>query len=277
MSLLRVCGLVFSGLLLITVPVFGQAEPLQQAIKDYEQENYEEALQVLETLLGDRESAALSYYLGVTYLRMGQAREAYTHLNQAHRLGMTGEALYTELAAAALSLARPEEALGWLDEAGDSGLASGELDLLRGMALTRQGRFARAHEAFDAAAERDPALRPRVDYLRAQVYVAKDDYAGARRALQNIIQTAPESDLAETAREFNRNYARQQEEYRPWGGRVQLGYLYDSNAIAEPEEPVPGLPDADDHAFCGWVRLEYLPHLEGAALFSARYDLNALL
>jgi predicted porin len=85
--------------------------------------------------------------------------------------------------------------------------------------------------------------------------------------------------MAESAREYNRQYKQLAREYSSWRGAVQLGYMYDSNAIGEPEQTIPGaiLPDAEDHALNGRFRLDYAPRMSGKMTFSSRYDVNALL
>ena len=66
---------IVPGVLLCLVPLGVFAAPLQQAISEFEQENYEEALQILETLRASQEDAELSFYLGLTYHRMGENRK----------------------------------------------------------------------------------------------------------------------------------------------------------------------------------------------------------
>ena len=277
MSLRGIIGTLLIGLMLSSVPVIAQVEPLQQAIQDYEQENYEEALQLLEALRAEQENAEISYYLGLTHAKMGDAEQTTRHLEEAHRLGKNNKALYLELASATLAQSRPQKSREWLEKAEAAGFEGGEISLLRGISFSREKRLDEAHRAFDQAVEQTPSLLAKVDYLRAQLYVADNDYDKAQQVLQNIINTAPESDLAEAAREYNRQYTKLKSAYRAWGGRIQLGYLYDSNAIAEPEQTIPGLPDAEDHALNGRIRLEYLPRTEGRLLFSGRYDLNATI
>jgi len=275
MSLRGVSVFLFLGLVLVSAPVNAQVEPLQQAIQNYEQENYEEALQALEALKAELESAELSYYLGLTLQQMGENSGARGHLEDAYRLGRRSEQLYVSLAETSLALGKPDTALVWLDKAEQDAVQSGELSYLRGIALARQKHYEEALTAFGQAKERDTQLGAKADYLSAQVYVAQNDYAQASVALQNVIQAAPETDLAKSAQEYNRQFSQLQKDQRFWRGSLQLGYLYDSNAVAEPEQGLPGITDAGDEAFSTRFRLDFPGPRAGKWLFAARYNMEA--
>ena len=261
---------------LCTLPFTSLATPLQQAITDFEQENYEEALQALETLRAEDASGEISFYLGMTYHAMGDARNAVIHLEEAAAAGMSNDALYLALAQASLGIENYSNALTWLEAGEEAGFRSGESAYLKGVALARQMDYKAALTALDEAERRSPELAPKANYLRAQIYVADNEYERASQVLQDVINAAPESNLAESAREYNRRYQQMAKEYSPWRGAVQLGYMYDSNSIAEPEQTIPGLPDAEDSALNGRFRIEYAPRLSGRFLFSTRYDVNSL-
>ena len=270
-----VCGVLLVGLVLTSTVALAQVEPLQQAIQDYGLENYEEALQALEALQTDQENAEVSYFLGLTLQQMGQNSESRTHLETAYRLGARDQQLFVSLAETSLALEEAPAALNWLDQAAKEGFQGGELAYLRGLALARQKDYAEALDALEVAKEGDGKFNAQADYLRAQVFVAQNEYAQAAEALQNVIRAVPESDLAQAAQEYNRQFAQWDKDQRIWRGSLQLGYLYDSNAIAEPEQGFANAPVADDEAFTSRFRIDFPASQSGKWLLAARYNMDA--
>jgi len=250
--------------------------PLEQAIAEYEQENYEEALVILQTLRASEEGDRLAYYLALTSLEMGKTAEALTYFEEAERLGMRSEPLYQGLAESALVLEDYVAAMKWLEEGERAGVSGGELLYLKGRVLAREKRYAEALETLELVKGLSDEKMVQVDYLKAQIYAAESRFDLASQALQSVVLGAPESDLAESAREYQRQFAQMSKEQRFWRGMLQLGYLLDSNAVAEPKDGLPGLPDAKDQALTSRLRLELPARPYGDWIFSARYSLDAL-
>lgn len=278
MSRFRWRILLVFGLLYASLAQAAEPPTLEQAIAEYQAENYEEALVLLQPLAADGKSDQAAYYLGLTLKRMGNNRAALPYLLGAANLGISDPALARELAESYLAIDDYANAERWLAEVQKSGTASGEVEYLRGVALARQQKHAEALAAFDRAVALDPALQARADFQRALVYGAQNRPSQARAALQAILAASPESELADYARDYERRYAAALASHRSWRPVLQVGYMYDSNATANPETNPNNLslPDEEDHALVANAWLDYQPLLEGRLLFSGRYALQTL-
>lgn len=270
--------LLLSAILLVLstpLPVCAAEDFLAQGIAEYQAENYEEALELFQTARQSGESGNLSYYLGLTRKRMGDARGAITHLRDALRLGAPPAAVYQELADCYLELDDLAGARTAIADGEAAGVPAAELNYVRGQLLVREKRYDEALVVFTQVEKDAPELAAQARFQMAKIYSAQQKPQQARASLQAVINMSPNSELAGYAREYERQYAAAIEQHRTWRITGQFGYLYDSNAIGKPEDDV-NLTNAVDHGWIANLRLDYQPLLEGNFLFSGRYTLNTV-
>lgn len=120
------------------VPAAASAAALEDAIAQYRAENYEEALEILQSIpeSGPHGSVA-AFYLGLTSKQTGELRKAAIFLERSLRLTPRVNDAYTELTDVLLALGDTEKAGRILDEAEGAGIRSGALMFLRGLVLAR--------------------------------------------------------------------------------------------------------------------------------------------
>jgi Flp pilus assembly protein TadD len=251
---------------------------LDQAVNEYQAENYEEALALLQPLTVSGEDPRVSYYIGLTLKRMGNNRDAMRHLQEAQRLGSTEPALYRELVETALASDDLETALATVNSAESAGVPAVDMAYYKGVIHLRRGQDSAALAAFAEARQAAPELAAQAEFQSAQIYARQNNLDEARRSLQAVIALAPTSDVAAYAADYERQFARGGQPKAAWHGYGRLGYLYDSNAIAAPERSVPGLflPDEKDNGLTAGFGLEFTPQLTGRKLLSARYDVSSV-
>jgi Flp pilus assembly protein TadD len=248
------------------VPATASATALEDAIAQYRAENYEEALEILQTIpeSGQHGSVA-AFYLGLTYKQTGELRKAATFLERSLRLTPRVNDAYTELTDVLLALGDTEKAARILDEAEGAGIRSGALMFLRGIMLARQGNTDDARQAFAGAKAMDPRLGPRADMQQAMLDVAEHRYTSARQTLQAIANVSPGTELAEFARQYDTALANLVARYKAWRFTAGLQYQYDDNVILKPTDDVPGGISSrqSDSAMVGTLRAEFSPLIEG--------------
>lgn len=251
---------------------------LSQGIREYKGENYEEALATLTQAEGTGTNGTVSYYLGMTYKRMGDHRTALRYLTEAQQLGTNEAGLYREIADCNLALDDYAAARTALSDGEKAGAPQGELDYTRGLLLMREKNYDGALAAFTKAGEEEPKLAGMAQFQTAMVLAAQQKPQQARSVLQSLIAADYDTEVTAYARDYERQFAAALEEHRTWRGTLQAAYMYDSNAIGEPQNTagLPTLPTAHDGALVANLRLDYQPLLDGNLLFSGRYTVNSV-
>lgn len=261
------------------VPATASATALEDAIAQYRAENYEEALEILQTIpeSGQHGSVA-AFYLGLTYKQTGELRKAATFLERSLRLTPRVNDAYTELTDVLLALGDTEKAARILDEAEGAGIRSGALMFLRGIVLARQGNTNDARQAFAEAKAMDPRLGPRADMQQAMLDVAEHRYTSARQTLQAIANVSPGTELAEFARQYDTALANLVARHKAWRFTAGLQYQYDDNVILKPSDDIPGGISSreSDSAAVLSLRTEYAPLLEGPWTFLGQLSATAV-
>ncbi len=260
--------ILFLGLCII--PSLALAASLEEAIRQYRTENYEEALEILRTIPADGpQGSVAAFYIGLTFKQTGALRQAAEYLERSLRLSPRVNDAYTELTDVLLALGDVDGAARILEEAEANGIRSGALSLLRGLVLARQGKNDAARAAFLEAKAADPRLAPRADLQIAMLDVGERRYASARQALQAVANVAPGTELAEFAREYDTALANLMAAHRPWRWTAGLQYQYDDNVILKPSNDIPrGISSRQsDTALVGSLRADFSPLLEGPWTF----------
>lgn len=256
-----------------------RAASLEEAIRQYRAENYEEALELLRAIPEDGpQGTVAAFYMGLTSKQTGDLRSAATHLERALRGTPRVNDAYTELADVLLALGDVDGAGRIVDEAEAAGVRSGAVSLLRGLVRSRQGNADAARAAFLEAKTLDPRLAPRADLQLAMLDVGERRYASARQTLQAVANVAPGTELAEFAREYDTALANLLAAHKPWRFTAGLQYQYDDNVVLKPSNDVPGGISSrqSDSALVGSLRAEFAPLLEGPWSFLGQLTATAV-
>lgn len=261
--------------LLITFLIFiSVAQPaenlIQKGIEQYRQENYEEALEIFKEVYRTQPSTLVSFYLGLTYKQTGDYRKSKEYFHRA----LTGipriNDAYVEIAEVLYFLSELEEAMKWLIEAEKEFVMPSRVLFLKGLVLSKMGRFDEARKAFERAKSIDPALTQAVDLQIALTYSAERKIKEAMKTLEGLIKIEPGTDIAEFASEY---LTALRAVVKEWSISLSLGYQYDDNVVSKPSTLI-GVSAVDeisgkrDSAQVTNMRLSWRPLLSGSLFFT---------
>ncbi len=245
---------------LIFMACFCQGQTLfEQGLKEFGQENYEEALPFfLESWSADKGSARTAYYIGLTYKVMEKYPEALPYLREAASLTPRVDEGVVELVDVLYHTNNIVEAEKWIAFADKEGISTARLHFLKGMVLTKRGRLDEAVLAFETAKKLDPRLTQQAELQIAGIYTQQGRYKDAQERLRTTITLDPASDLALYARDYEKIVADKAERERPWRFSVGMGYKYDTNVVTKGDGPmVESISGQEDSAFNFGARIGY--------------------
>lgn len=269
-------------ILIFFVPVsLGQPPPsLQEGIRQYHADNYEEAAELFKTARREApRSTEAAFWLGMTYKVQSDYRNALPHLTDAVTLVPPIKEALVELIDVLYRLDRIEEANKWLSVAERDGIFPAKTAFLRGMALAKQGKYAEAIVAFEKSKTLDKAYTQAADFQIGLAYMMDRRYKQAAERFRAAVIQDPVSDLSTYARRYQELVEDRGWIERPLRLTVSLLGQYDTNMLQEPYS-YPGLADAGEEKSLGMfstVRLDYVPMLKGPWLFNAGYALSSAL
>ncbi len=214
---------------------------LDQGIAQYRAENYEEALELLLKARQTAPSAAVSYYLGLTYKSLEMHQEAKAQFLACLEQQQPVQEAYVELAETLYILGELDAAGEWLNKAGQAGARPAQIQFLSGLLLSKEGRYDESLDAFSRAKGLDASLVRSADFQSALVLIRMRRYEDARKGLQAIAAMDPTSDFASFALEYDKALAKTIEDSRKWIITAGLSYQYDDNVLLKPSGDIPGI------------------------------------
>lgn len=236
------------------------ASSTQQAIAEYNRENYEEALDMLaEARQSEGKSPLNDYYTGLSQKQTGDYSGAVNSL----RSSLEGQRPYQpdaaiELIALLINLDQLEEAQTWVDWATKEQVKPKEIAYLKGLLLIKQKRYSDAVISLQAAktgnAETDQQIEMQIAVALAQDGKTKE----ASDSLKAIVTRYPGTDAAAFASEYDQRISTAAIVKR-WNLYAGVSYLYDDNvtlkskvasAVADPR-------NQHDGGITENLRLEY--------------------
>lgn len=210
---------------------------VDQALKNLGQENFEEALDGL-TLAWQKgtHTAEKAFYLGVVYRRLLNYPKAREFLEESLRLKPKNPEVQRLLADTLLTIDKPDLALPLLQEMEKAGYQPTQTAFLSGVAAAKLKRFDEAVDYFRKAQD-DPTLGQEARLQMSMALAAQNRLKEARKALQEIITLAPQSDAAGVAQRYVSAVERRLKEIRPFRAYVSVGMDFDSNVTVQPGDP----------------------------------------
>jgi tetratricopeptide (TPR) repeat protein len=270
--------LSFLLLCLTPVPAPGVENPFEQGVREYRQENFEEALdyfRAARVLAPD--SSAPAFYLGLTLKQTGDYPAAAKNLREALRLSPPVQEAHVELVEVLYGLGEMDEAEERIAEAEEAGIKPPHIAFLKGLVLAKKGDVAGATEAFDRSGALDPTLAQASSLQVAMLQVRDSRPNQARESLEAVIQLDPASDLAGFAREYQRSLEQALRAYKAWRLEVGAAYQYDDNVVNKPDSAT-GIPAADnitdeaDSSLVATFQADYNPRLDGPWTLGLNYN-----
>ncbi|HOC45899.1 MAG TPA: tetratricopeptide repeat protein [Syntrophorhabdaceae bacterium] len=241
MKKLAAISLAFIFILILVS--FSQAQTLfDKGVKEFNQENYEEALPYfLQAREAEKGSSRIAFYVGLTYKFMEKYHEAIPYFKDAATLSPRVDDAVVELVDVQYHTGNLGEAQKWIALADKEGIGTARLNFLKGMVLAKVRKPDDAIQAFETASRLDPRLTQQAELQIAGIYAEQGKYKDAQARLRATITLDPASDMALYARDYEKIIADRAEREKTWHFAVGMGYKYDTNVVTVGEGPMTDL------------------------------------
>ena len=251
---------------------------LQQGIDQYQQENYEEAIEIFTKVRGQEPSSShAAFFLGMAYKQVLDYQKSAIHLRDAVTLTPPVKEALVDLIDTLYQIDRLDEAKKWIGTAESIGDAPPRVAFLKGLIFAKENNNQEAISAFEKSKQLEPALSQAADFQIGVIHIKERKLERAKGRFQAIILQDPLSDLAGFARQYQAMVEEQLYQERPL--RLTVGILggYDTNIISKPLESSSAAEITDEKGeyLSSSVRLDYVPKLEGPWLFNAQYSASS--
>jgi tetratricopeptide (TPR) repeat protein len=269
----------FLVLLILIFPlhsVYGQRNPdLQRGIAEFQQENYEEALDSLHKARNaDPRNSQPAYYLGITYKNMERYREAQKQLEAVLDLTPRIKEAILELAEVDYNLGEYDKALKVINMAEDENFRPGQTAFIKGLILLGMNNIPAAVESFEKAGQTNAALVAAADYQIGQAYLKNDKLDEAESHFKNVIEQEPGTDMAIFSSDFLVQIEEKRREKREFRYYLGLHYQYDDNVVLRPtnDSAAVAISDEEDSRAVLTFGMEYVPKPRKPLDFTAHYS-----
>ncbi len=267
------CSIVF----IYSCPVYSQDQNpgLQSGIAEFNQENYEEALDLfLKARSVQRGSSQPAYYLGITYKNLENYSEAKKYLKEAVKLSPVIKEALMELADVHYRLREYSEAFDVLELAEKDNVRPGQTAFMKGLVLLEMDKNHAAVESFKKAGELSPELVQAANYQIGLAHLRENELEEAELRFTDVVAKDPNTDMAVFAGNYMETISKKKKEKVPY--RAYLGYhwQYDDNVLLKPSDASAGtsITDEDDYRQVVTAGFEYMPERVGNVNVSTHYS-----
>jgi tetratricopeptide (TPR) repeat protein len=255
-------------------PALSQNPYLQEGISQYQQESYEEAIEVLgKARKVDANSSMAAFFLGIAYKQINDLPNAANNLRDAVVLEPKIKEAFVELVDVLYQLDKLDEAKKWLKMAESERILPAKISFLKGLILLKENENEDAITAFEKAKRLDPSFAQAADLQIAMAYMKTGRLSKAKESLKLAITQNPLTDMAGFARQYQDMVENAITTHRPL--RVTLSALggYDTNIISRPKNDslAAGLDNERGGVLQSSLRVDFTPQIEGPWLFDASY------
>lgn len=207
---------------------------VQQAVKNLQQENYDEAVADLtQAWQKGAHTPEKAFLLGQAYRLMLNYPKAKEYLEEALRLKPAFPQAQLMLADTLLALERPQEATPVLQGLEASGFEPGQTAFLLGMAALKAGKPSEALDYFRKA-EQDPKVAQEAKFQASMALTALNRLKEARKSLEETIAVNTQTQTADFAQRYMGLVDQRLEDIRPFRAGVSFGVDYDTNVTLQP-------------------------------------------
>lgn len=250
-----------------------QPVTLEEGIRQYQLENYEEAVDVLTKVRGkNRNSSSAAFFLGMACKQVMDYPNAVANLQDAVTLSPPIKEALIELVDALYQMDRLDEAKKWLAVAEKEGFSPARTAFLKGLIFAKENNNPAAINAFEQAKKIDPTLSQAAEFQIGVSYMKDRKLDKAKERFQAVVQHDALSDLAAFARQYQSMLDQAMYQAKPL--RLTVGILggYDTNMVSKPLDSAAAANITDEKAMVlsSSVRLDYVPRLDGPWLFNAQ-------
>ena len=269
-------SLVFNSLAL------GQASTplLDEGIKQYQNENLEEAIEVLtRARAADSNSSMAAFVLGMAYKRTNDLPYAEKNLRDAVGLTPKIKEAYVELIDVLYQLDKIAEARKYLEIAESEDMIPAKIAFLKGLILLKENKNKEAIPSFEKAKKLDANFSQAADLQIAIAYMKEGMLSKAKESLNLSITQNPVSDLAGFARQYQDLVDTAIKTHRPVHLTLSLLGGYDTNIISKPRSNALAgdLDNEKGTTLNSSVRVDFTPRIEGPWLFNASYTMASFV
>lgn len=268
------------SIVFFSVPASGQTKNplLEEGIQQYQSENYEEAIGILEKArTQEPESSMAAFFLGMAYKQTMDFKKAAANLEASLTLKPPVREALVEYINILFQLDRLSEAKKWIKIAREQNIAPADVAFLEGQILAKEKKYAAAIESFEKAKKLDPNLAQTADYQIALCYMNDRKFKNAQERFKATASYDPKSDLAAYSRQYLEAVESNLFYTRPLRVTLGLSGGFDSNIVSKPrvERLAGGTGDPGGGIISPSARIEYVPNLNGPWLFNAMYAAQA--
>ncbi len=212
------------------------ASLVQQASKQIDQENYDEALEALNAAWQQGHTAEKAYLLGKVHRFRLEYQKAREYLEEALRLKPNYPAARLLLAEVLMGLEQWSLAQEQLKQLEASGYEPGRTALFLGHIAARRGEEKQAVD-YLRRAEQDPAVAQDAKFQLSLVLAGERQYQEAQKTMEQAIAVAPGTPTADLGQRYLTALERRSKETRPFHFLVTAGWDFDSNVTLAPGDP----------------------------------------
>jgi len=268
-------SLMFLVVFFLFVPHAWSQQPvtLEEGIRQYQLENYEEAVDVLaQVRANNRASSAAAFFLGMAHKQVMDYPKAVENLQAAVTLSPPIQEALIELVDALYQMDRLDEARKWIAVAEKEGVSPARTAFLKGLIHSKENDNPAAISAFENAKRIDSALSQAAEFHIGVSYMKDRKLDKAKERFQAVVQHDALSDLAAFARQYQSVLEQAIEQARPLRLTVGIMSGYDTNMVTKPIDAAAAGDITDEKAavLSSSVRLDYVPRLDGPWLFNAQ-------
>jgi tetratricopeptide (TPR) repeat protein len=207
---------------------------VQQAAKNLQEENYDEALaQLTEAWQKGTHTPEKAFLFGQVYRLMLNYAKAKEYLQEALRLKPDFRPAQLMLADTFLAMDQPKEARPFLQNLLAAGYEPGQTAFLMGVAATKEGQYSEALDYFRKA-EAEPKVAQEAKFQASLALAALNRVKEAKQAMAESIALNPQSQTADFAKRYMGVLSQKVQEQRPFHINVSAGFDYDSNVTLAP-------------------------------------------
>lgn len=250
---------------------------LQEGINQYQMDNYEEAIDLLQQARKENPSSSVAaFYLGLAYKQTNDFQGSLPHFEAASTLKPAVKEAVVEVIDILIRLERVADTHPWIELAEKENIYPAKIAFLKGTVLAKEGKHGEAIKAYEQSKELDKTFTQSADFQIGLSYLADRKYTKAKERFEAAVTQDPLSDLASYARRYQDIVEERSYLERPLRATLGLSVQYDTNMLQEPT-PYTGLPDSGEEksfAMMNTLRLDYVPVFSGPWLFNANYAVS---
>lgn len=269
-----VCLLVSTGFSQTNNPL------LEEGIKQYQAENYDEAIEALEKARAqDPKSSQAAFFLGMAYKKTTAYGKAAANLEDALKLKPVAKDALAEYIDVLLKLNKLAEAKNLIKAAREQNVAPANISFLEGLILVKEKNCAGAVASFESAKSLDKSLQQAADYQIGLCFMNEKNLKKAQERFKATASYDPNSNLAVYARQYLEAVESNLFYTRPLRVTLGLSGGYDSNVVSKPRQErfADGIGDPGVGFISPSLRVEYVSDWEGPWLLNAMYFVSANL